>query len=165
MSACFPAVTGCAHLCEHHSDEKVAVCTGVLSGWPRDKLVITTVRLSGPVCPPTAGLTYLINMDRPLAYIHTHTHTRTNTYVRPPIRIHMHMLKDSLAHVDTATLRCLKPPHPLKICKQHNEKSQTNSHWFELVLGSQIWLTITVRCGGGPEGKGQGLRQVVDMWI
>lgn len=79
------------HLQDVHTCTQ-AVCTGVLSWQPRDRLVITSLRFSGPVCPPTAELTYLINMDRPLVRTYAHTHTHVRLY----IQVHMDMLRDSL---------------------------------------------------------------------
>lgn len=78
-------------VCTSSQEEGCVYSTGVLSGWPRDRLVITSVSLSGPVCPPTAGLTYLINIDRPLVCIQTHTHTHTHTRTA-------FMLTDSNSH-------------------------------------------------------------------
>ena len=58
MCACNPAFT---YTCVYILKKKNAVCTGVLSGRPRDTLVITSVSLSGlnykasgktPLLPP-----------------------------------------------------------------------------------------------------------------
>lgn len=51
-----------------------------------------------PVWPPTAGLTYLINIDRPLVHTHTQTH---KLHVCSQIQTHTDILRDSPTHVDT----------------------------------------------------------------
>lgn len=148
--------------CFHHP-KKEAVCAGVLSGWPRDRLVITSVSLSGPVCPPTAGLTYLIIIDRPLVCIQTHAHTHTN-------RMCAHRFKFTCSKI--ALLMWTQwYPHSLKT-HAHTAHigytrwlSQTNSHWFGPAVCSHISLAAAVRCGSGSEGTERGLGQVVDMQI
>ena len=161
ICACYSEPTDThLHLCEHPPKEKNAVCTGMLSGWPRDRLVITSVSLSGlnyrasgkspllssllplphlcvgqPVCRPSAGLTsYLINMDRPLVHMHTHTHT--HTHILQPcsqIGIHMDMLRDSLTHVDTVNDRHMHTPHT---CLHPHADNHRHTH-IDLAL---LWV-------------------------